>query len=279
MTKNSSYNLIADNDVIPWLDDNETKYKWNGALTNLSDMDPKDYATTTFNVNIISGITGTTREENPVAIELVEGTDIYTIKVSSSKPVASELTIAVVLSGDTYSLKLPVLETSVTQTTTIPVSQMVEIESATIVPSKDDTYQYNVVLPESDVKFTAYYGPYAEYKKGTISTEDIVALPAITVTTTEQEISFVLKQRKSSEITEDDKYCLLLAVPYNVYEKHSFVIKDKVFGNDLMLSLQGNFMLNNKKYALLASIAEGNEYTAKGNRDVTLLYGIKSEKK
>ena len=43
------------------------------------------------------------------------------------------------------------------------------------------------------------------------------------------------------------------------------------------LQYQGTFALSGKDYALLASIAEGTEYTAKSNRDVVLSYNISSK--
>jgi len=66
----------------------------------------------------------------------------------------------------------------------------------------------------------------------------------------------------------------LLAVPKSAYEQTDYVVKDTVFGMDLELSYQGDFVLNGKLYALLASLATGTEYTAKSNREVVLSYNI-----
>lgn len=284
MKTGDTYNLIADNDIIPWLDDSEIKYKWNGALRNLSDMEPEDYATTIFNVNIISSITSTTKEENEIVLTVEPDTtdDTYTIVATAQKPVTSDITLTVSFMGDSITVVIPKSESSVKTKTDKPVEPSTpSIDSATISPATDDTYQYNVIIESSEDSYTAYYGPWLDYKRGTISTEEIVALPAINVTSEEQEISFTIPKRNIQNPTEEEwkefEYCLLLALPKNVYEGKHFIIKDVVFGMELELQYQGDFILGGKDYALLANIATGTEYTAKSNRDVILSYNINSK--
>lgn len=284
MKTGDTYNLIADNDIIPWLDDSEIKYKWNGALRNLSDMEPEDYATTIFNVNIISSITSTTKEENEIVLSVgTDATDnVFTIVASASKNVTSDITLTVNFAGKSYTVVIPNGEKSATMKTTEEVTPTTpSIDSANINPSTDDTYQYNVVIEGSTESYTAYYGPWLDYKKGTISTEEIVALDIVNVTSQEQEISFTIPKRNIPNPTEEEwkefQYCLLLALPYNAYEGKHFIIKDTVFGMEAELQYQGTFALSGKDYALLASIAEGTEYTAKSNRDVVLSYNISSK--
>jgi len=284
MKTGDTYNLIADNDIIPWLDDSEIKYKWNGALRNLSDMEPEDYATTIFNVNIISSITSTTKEENEIVLSVgTDATDnVFTIVASASKNVTSDITLTVNFAGKSYTVVIPNGEKSATMKTTEEVTPTTpSIDSANINPSTDDTYQYNVVIEGSTESYTAYYGPWLDYKKGTISTEEIVALDIVNVTSQEQEISFTIPKRNIPNPTEEEwkefQYCLLLALPYNAYEGKHFIVKDTVFGMEAELQYQGTFALSGKDYALLASIAEGTEYTAKSNRDVVLSYNISSK--
>lgn len=284
MKTGDTYNLIADNDIIPWLDDSEIKYKWNGALRNLSDMEPEDYATTYFNVVIISSITSTTKQENEIVLSIgTDATDnVFTIVASASKNVTSDITLTVNFAGKSYTVIIPNGEKSATMKTTEEVTSTTpSIDSANINPSTDDTYQYNVVIEGSTESYTAYYGPWLDYKKGTISTEEIVALDVINVTSQEQEISFTIPKRNIQNPTEEEwkefQYCLLLALPYNAYEGKHFIIKDSVFGMEAELQYQGTFALSGKDYALLASIAEGTEYTAKSNRDVVLSYNISSK--
>lgn len=284
MKTGDTYNLIADNDIIPWLDDSEIKYKWNGALRNLSDMEPEDYATTYFNVVIISSITSTTKQENEIVLSVgTDATDnVFTIVASASKNVTSDITLTVNFAGKSYTVVIPNGEKSATMKTTEEVTPTIpSIDSANINPSTDDTYQYNVVIEGSTESYTAYYGPWLDYKKGTISTEEIVALDAINVTSQEQEISFTIPKRNIPNPTEEEwkefQYCLLLALPYNAYEGKHFIVKDTVFGMEAELQYQGTFALSGKDYALLASIAEGTEYTAKSNRDVVLSYNISSK--
>lgn len=279
-----TYNLIADNDIIPEWDDNEIKYKWNGALRNLSDMDPVDYATTTFNVNVVTSITSTTKEENEIVLSVEPDTtdNTYTIVASAEKEVTSDITLTVSFMGGTVTVSLPKSQKTAKQKTSNPIqSETPNIDSATISPATDETYQYNVTIEESDDNYTAYYGPWLDYKRGSISTEEIVALPAINVTTEEKEISFTIPKRTIVNPTEEEwkefEYCLLLAVPKSAYEGTHYSIKDTVFGVELELTYQGDFILNGREYALLASIASGTEYTGKANRDVVLSYNINAK--
>ena len=142
MKTGDTYNLIADNDIIPWLDDSEIKYKWNGALRNLSDMEPEDYATTIFNVNIISSITSTTKEENEIVLSVgTDATDnVFTIVASASKNVTSDITLTVNFAGKSYTVVIPNGEKSATMKTTEEVTPTTpSIDSANINPSTDDT--------------------------------------------------------------------------------------------------------------------------------------------
>ena len=202
-----TYNLIADNDIIPWLDDSEIKYKWNGALRNLSDMEPDDYATTIFNVNIISSITSTTKEENKIVLSVEPDTsdNTYTIVASADKEVASDIILVVNFLGNSVIVTIPKSQKiGQTKTNNPIVPETPSINSATISPSTDDKYQYNVVIEDAKDNYTAYYGPWLDYKRGTISTEEIVALPAINVTLEEKEISFTLPQRTIVNPTEEE---------------------------------------------------------------------------
>lgn len=284
MKTGDTYNLIADNEIIPEWDDNEIKYKWNGALRNLSDMEPNDYATTYFNTLIVSSITSTTKEENEIVLSVEEDTtdNTYTIVATAKKNVTSEITLTVSFMGDTFTVIIPNSEKTAKTKTEKPVAASTpEIDSASLTPTTDDTYQYNAVIEGSTDNYTAYYGPWLDYKRGNISTEEIVALPAINVTSEEQEISFTIPQRTIQNPTEEEwkefQYCLLLALPYNAYEGRHFMVKDSVFGMEAELQYQGTFVLGGRDYALLASIATGTEYTAKSNRDVVLSYNIYSK--
>ena len=278
-----TYNLIADNDIIPEWDDNEIKYKWNGALRNLSDMEPIDYATTTFNVNIVSAITSTTKEENEIVLSVEPDTNNkYKIVANAAKEVTSDITITVQFMGESVIVILPNgTKSGATNTGKNVTSPTPTIDSASLSPATDDTYQYNITIEETGDSYTAYYGPWLDYKRGSISTEEIVALPAVNVTSEEKEISFTIPQRTIVSPTEeqwkDFKYCLLLAVPKSAYEGTHYVVKDTVFGMVLDMEYQGNFVLNGKDYALLASLATGTEFTAKSNRDVILSYNINSK--
>ena len=205
--RGDTYNLIADNDIIPEWDDNEIKYKWNGALRNLSDMEPEDYATTTFCVNIISSITSTTKEENEITLSVkVDLTDnTYTIVASAQKEVASNIILNVDFMNDTYVVEISKSQSSgSTKTDKAVTSTKPTIDSATIMPATDDKYQYNVVIEPSEDSYTAYYGPWLDYKRGSISTEEIVALPAVNVTTEAKEISFTIPKRTIPNPTEEE---------------------------------------------------------------------------
>ena len=82
MAERYTYNAIAEHPIIPEFDDTEEKFKWNGALLNLSDLPFNEYTKTIYNIS--GEITGDTKVlTNTVTLDCVNTGDTYEVVISS----------------------------------------------------------------------------------------------------------------------------------------------------------------------------------------------------
>jgi len=277
-TKGETYNLIALNDIIPEADDNETKYKWNGALKNISDMNPTEYATTIF---IVSGITSQTLVSDEITIALVKTGSTYDITATATYAPKSALSIQVEIGDTIYPLSLGVGAMSASTTTTIPSTQEEPfVKSCVITPSNDTTYSYIPKLPTRD-SFTGYLGVYLQKDITGITVEEIASMTMVNVPVTGDGVTLTYgipqrdKQTPTQEELENYRWCLLFAIPRYVFDTNRYKITDSVFGKSTGFTYQGSFTLNGAEYVLLANHCENTEFIGRYSGIINYNYNVK----
>lgn len=281
----STYNLIADNDIIPWMDDNEIKYKWNGALTNLSNMDPKDYATTIFNIYgvVVTAVTGSTLVSNEVKLEVKEEDNVYVVEITTSQPILSEQTLDITVGGVQKRLVLSKGSTSGKVSTDIPTTESKpSISEAKITPGKDSTYTYDVEIPIVGEEFISYHGTVLEKDANSLSTADIAAMDMVVIDVTGQTLNFVIPARAVEDPTAEDlkncTYCLIFCLPKQIYDEGKYKIVDSGVGQSSGFQKNpATFTINKTEFVLLCNYSEGNEFVGRYGKDIS--YNFKANYK
>lgn len=279
-TSGYPYNLIAEHDIIPMLDDRETKYKWNGLLTNLSDMDPAEYSKTIFNVVglNITAITGSTLVSNPITITVEEGEDdVYVVVGQALHNPASDLEVTVTVGGVNRTLSFLSGTKRAVVKTDVPTSEEPPIVTqATLSKESDDVYSYSSILPVVHVdNFVAYYGVVKEADaENGLSTATILGQSTETITTDGTVLSFTVPMRTiknpNAEELKDNTYCLIFALPVEVYEGGNYMIVDNVLHATSGFEKQDvTFELDGKQYTLLCDYSEENVFLGGYNEDTT----------
>lgn len=264
------YNLIAEHDIIPMIDDLTTKYKWNGLLTNLDDLDPSEYVKTIFNVVgvAITGITGSTLVSNPITISVEESGDAYDVVAEAKYSPNVDIDITVSVGGVQQTLRLSSGVKKVSKSTGIPISEEAPaVSQATLSVQEDEVYTYSVILPEAEVtNFVAYYGVVKEGKaESGLSTSDILGQTTETITTEGTVLTFTVPARTIKNPTEeelkDNTYCLIFALPLDVYESGKYTIVDNILHLTSGFEKQNvTFDINGKTYTLLCDYSEENVF-------------------
>lgn len=266
------YNLIAEHDIIPMIDDLTTKYKWNGLLTNLDDLDPSEYVKTVFNVVgiAITGITGSTLVSNPITISLEEDqeNEVYVVVAEAKYAPNEEVTVTVSVGETQQVLTLASGVKKARKATAIPVSEEApKVSQATLSIQKDEVYEYSVVLPESKLtNFVAYYGVVKEAKaESGLTTSDVLGQTTEVITTEGTVLSFTVPARTiknpNEEEIKDNTYCLIFALPVEVYDSGKYSIVDNVLHLTSGFEKQNvTFTINGKEYTLLCDYSDENVF-------------------
>ena len=263
MAEGYPYNAIAEHPIIPEFDDT-LKWKWNGALLDLSEMSFDEYGKTIFNVvgtitGSTTGDTGSSVTTNSATISYDDTGDNYAIVATLQYPSESELTITVKADGvqSPVSITIPAGETSGKTTIPVPTSESKPaLSEPTVSPAKDGTYSYNVVLPDVVTdKFKAYYGVWPQRLFNELTADEIMAMDIEMVDSAGIVLNYVIPGTDIRFTTEEEMIAfanvLVLAIPKSIYDGGKYKIIEKTFGDDAEFYKKSDVVILNNQYTIL----------------------------
>lgn len=169
---------IRENSISPegiiWENDNrkDARYYWNGAFIDLCDLPGEDYAKTIFVTSGSSNEPSTpSKQKNPITIQETEymnenGEMFYAYKAVATQAVTSEVVIEMSISdqfGDTEKITIKISvgsnESEVVPTSTVKADgvKRPEINTSKYSPLEDETFKYNIILPEEPIDLPMAY--------------------------------------------------------------------------------------------------------------------------
>lgn len=280
MAEGYYYNAIAEHPIIPEFDDKEIKYKWNGALLNLSDLPVSEYTKTIFNV--VGEVTGETKVlTNTIKLSYEKTGDTYEIVATPQYPCNDDVEITVTVAGESNPIKISLKKgaSSGRAATTIPSSSPEpEVSEPTVDPIKDDVYTYVVKTPtQSPTEFDLFYGIYLEKDLANLTPAIVSAMSTATADFEGAILQYVIPQR-DVEIDESDipnyKYALICAIPKDVYDDELYTITETTFQADDFVRLT-NMTIGSQEYTVLKNTKEDYEYVSRYKEDITYEFIIK----
>ena len=233
MSQGYTYNAIAEHPIIPEFDDNEIKYKWNGALLNLSDLPVSDYTKTIY--NIAGSVTSETEViTNTLSVSLQNTGETYELVVNAQYAPEKDITVKVKVEGEEspVSVLISAGATSASQSTSIPSSSpRPGLSNASVSPSKDGTYTYQVAIEQVITdKFKAYYGQFYESDLNDMASL-IPGMRAEMVDSAGTDMTFTIPAvdftYTSTTQMEEFKYGLVLALPQSVYDADQYFLSEQ----------------------------------------------------
>lgn len=278
MAERYTYNAIAEHPIIPEFDDNEEKFKWNGALLNLSDLPVSDYTKTVYNV---AG--SVTPEPNLITISLDNTAETYEVVATMEYPSDRDITVTVTVEGEAAPVSVVVPAGSMSAKKAISrlsSSSRPAMDNPSVSPVKDDTYTYHVsvVEPVTD-KFKAYYGTYLEKRLSGITPEDVTTMDLDIVDAEGVLLKFEIPPRDIEHITEADienyKYALTLAVPKDIYDGGNYSLLEHAFQSESGFVKREDIVLNSKQYTLLTRTSDGTEFVSRYMRTIEYQFDLK----
>ena len=285
MAQGYTYNAIAEHPIIPEFDDNEIKYKWNGALLNLSDMPFDEYGKTIFNVT--GTVTGDTKVvTNSITLSFDEGGETYAIVGTLEYPTDKQVTVTLNVEGESSPvvITIPAGATNASASTSISTGEnLPKITSALVSPVKDDNYTYKVIIPEIITdNFTAYFGVCPESRIANIDADEVASMDMVLVKEEALPINYTIPARDVQFPTEEElkayRYGLVLSLPKPVFDNTQYKIVGHIFHEDVtdMFVKQGDIVIGTTQYTLLTWIPKPDEYiyTARYNEEIEYPFDI-----
>ncbi len=285
MAQGYTYNAIAEHPIIPEYDDNEIKYKWNGALLNLSDMSFEEYGKTIFNVT--GTVTGDTKVvTNSITLTFDDSGTEYAIVGTIEYPTDKQIVVSLSVEGESNPvvITIPANAANASASTSISTSEsQPKITGATVSPAKDDNYTYKVIIPEIITdKFTAYFGVCPESRIANIEADEVASMDMVMVTEEAIAINYTIPARDVDLPLEElgpYRYGLVLALPKPVFDNTQYNIVGHNFHEDVtdMFLKQADIIIGTTQYTLLTWIPAPDEYiyTAKYMKEVEYPFDIK----
>ena len=287
------YNAIAEHPIVPEFDDT-LKWKWNGALLDLSELPFDEYGKTIYNVTgtvtgSTTGDTSSTLTSNSAMLSYDNTGDKYAIEATLQYPSQSEVTITVKVDGmeTPVTITIPAGEISAKAATTIPTSSAKPgLSEPTVSPAKDGTYKYSVVLPEIDTgKFKAYYGVWPQRLFNELTPEEIAGMDSEMADSTGVVLNYVIGGIDIRITTEEELEAfanvLVLAIPQSIYNEEKYKITEKTFGDDADFAKKADAIILNSQYTILylsgEMVGDIAAFAPKYMEDKTLSFDLKYE--
>ena len=282
MAERYTYNAIAEHPIIPEFDDNEEKFKWNGALLNLSDLPVSDYTKTIYNV--AGSVTPEPAlESNFITISLANSAETYEVVATMENPSDRNITVTVTVDGESgpVSVVIPAGSTTAKKAISRPSSSSrPTMEDPSVDPVRDDTYSYKVTIEEPVTnKFRAYYGTYLEKNLSAITSEDVSTMDLDMVDSEGVLLKFEIPPRDIEHITDADienyKYALTLAIPKAIYDGGSYSLLEHTFQSESGFVKREDIVMNSKQYTLLTRTSEGTEFVSRYMKTIEYQFDLK----
>lgn len=281
MAEGYTYNAIAEHPIIPEYDDNEIKYKWNGALLNLSDLPVNEYTKTVF--NITGSVTGeTTVTGNAINVNTVNTGDTYELVVSMQYPSNSNIELTLTVTGEDEPVKILIPAGSISEKVTLRTpsqSPAPTISDPVVSPVKDADYAYQVVLPEVILdKFKAYHGVYIQKSISAMTSEDIATMDVDMIDSEGTVLKFAIPLRdvqiEEAQIS-DYKYALILALPKTVYDAGSYSLLEHTFQSPSEFEKLGDVVIGTSMFTVLYRVGEDMEFVSRYMKEIEYEFDLK----
>ena len=287
MSQGYTYNAIAEHPIIPEFDDNEIKYKWNGALLNLSDLPVSDYTKTVYNIS--GNVTSETEvTSNVLSVSLVNTGATYEVIVNAQYPPEAQVTISLSIEGlaNPVVVTIPAgtnkgsADTGIASSESRPV-----ISTATVSPAKDEKYTYQIAIEQPIVdKFKVYYGQFYEDELDDMSSlvpgmnSDMVDSAGTNMTFTIPAVDFVWE---STEQMNEFKYGLVIALPKSVYDANQYFLSERQTPGvkEEGFIFKENLVIDGTQYTILCRTDDDTTFVpndaSSGEGDVEYVFNIK----
>ena len=276
MAEGYNYNAIAEHPIIPEFEDT-LKWKWNGALLDLSELPFEEYTKTVFQTSGSGGgggdqTGGTKVITNSVTLSYDNTGDTYEVIASVQYPTESELTVTVNVEGESEPVNIVIPagamrgRKAMSRPSTDPQPVL---EDPSISPVKDENYTYVVVVPEViKDKFKAYYGVVLQSKLNTVDSAKLMTMSADMIDSTGMTLKYTIPARDLQNVTDeqllnDYRYALVVAIPQSVYDANEFTFLEHTFQSPSEFVFSKNLAIETSPYTVLVRTSDGMQYVSR----------------
>ena len=285
MADGYNYNAIAEHPIIPEFDET-LKWKWNGALLDLSELPFDEYTKTIFQTSGGGGgSTGSTPTivTNAVTLSYDNSGANYEIVATMEYPSDTEITVTVTVADEPGPVSVVVPAGSVTGRRTL-TRQSSEAKPSTSNPSvspvKDENYTYQVVLPEVITdKFKAYYGVMYQSQLDSLTGDLLTSMNVDMIDAEGMLLKFLIPSRDTLEITDDDietlKCGLVVAMPKSVYDDGKYSLLEHTFQSPTEFVKYKELVLGTTSYAVLKLTYDDVQFVPRYNQEIEYDFDLK----
>jgi hypothetical protein len=287
MAEGYNYNAIAEHPIIPEFDETY-KWKWNGALLDLSELPFEEYTKTIFQTSGSggggsTGSTGSSVVTNSVTLSYENTGSTYELVATMQYPSDTDITVSVNVEGESGKVSITVPAGSLTGSATLtrPSSDAKPaVTSPSISPVRDENYRYQVVLPEIITeKFKCYYGTKLASTLNNIDSNTITSMSMEMIDNEGTLLKFIIPRRDKENITaqeaENYKYGLVLAIPKGVYDGESYELLEHAFQDKAVFDKLKDIVIGTASFTVLTKTSDGMQYLARYANEIEYDFDIK----
>ena len=289
MADGYNYNAIAEHPIIPEFDETN-KWKWNGALLDLSELPFDEYTKTIFQTSGNGGGgggggTGSTPTivTNAVTLSYENSGDTYEIVATMEYPSDTEVTVTVTVADEPAPVSVTVPAGSITGRKTLTRQSSAAKPSTSnpsISPVKDENYTYQVVLPEVITdKFKAYYGVMYESQLNGLTSDVLTTMDVDMIDSEGTLLKFHIPSRDTLEITDDDietlRCGLVIAMPASVYEGGNYSLLEHAFQSQTEFVKYKELVVGTTSYAVLKLTYDDVQFVPRYNQEIEYDFDLK----
>lgn len=288
MAEGYNYNAIAEHPIIPEFEDT-LKWKWNGALLDLSELPFDEYTKTIYHTSGSGGggddeSGGTKVITNSVTLSYDESGANYEIVASVQYPTESELTVTVDVEGESAPVNVVIPAGAMrgrfmmSRPTTDPKPVL---SDPSISPVKDENYTYVVVVPEViKDKFKAYYGVILQSKLNTVDGPKLMSMTADMIDSNGMTLKFTIPARDLQNVTDeqllnDYRYALVVAIPQSVYDEVDYTFVEHTFQSESEFVFSKNLAIETSPYTLMVRTSDGMQYVSRYGTTIEYQFDMK----
>lgn len=282
MAERYTYNAIAEHPIIPEFDDTEEKFKWNGALLNLSDLPVGEYTKTVF--NIAGSVTGETSVvTNAISVNCVNTGDTYEIVATMQYPSDSDITVSVNVEGESEPVSVAIPRGSMSAKRSISrvsSSPAPSVSNPSVIPVKDDDYTYKVTINEYiGSEFKAYYGAYLQKNLDTLDASAVSSMDNQVINDEGKLLKFEIPMRgveiSSLSELENYRYALILAIPKTIYDNDKYSFLEHTFQSPSEFMKKGNLEIGGLQYTVLYRVSDDMQFVSRYMETIEYEFDLK----